>query len=69
MTEPAKLTINLDLCIRSGECYYNHPELFQRTSSGDPDLIVTDLTIDEQKQHAREAAQVCPAQAIRIDSN
>ena len=61
-----KVHIDLDKCYRSGECYYNHPELFRMTESGDPELKPVDLTGD-MARHARQAAEVCPAAAITVD--
>jgi len=60
------LAIDASACIRSGECYYNHPELFRATDAGDPELIASDLPPAEVLRHAREAAEVCPAEAIQI---
>lgn len=62
-----KVSIDLDKCYRSGECYYNHPELFAMGDDGDPELKLRDLDVGvvaELERHAREAAEVCPAAAI-----
>ncbi|MGI9323888.1 MAG: ferredoxin [Pseudomonadales bacterium] len=64
-----KVRIDLDACYRSGECYYNHPELVRMGDDGDPQLIATDLNSDELERHAREAAEVCPASAWIIDES
>ena len=59
-----KLQIDFDKCYKSGECYYNHPELFRMGDEGYP-LILSDKPIDgELKRHAEEAIEVCPAAAI-----
>lgn len=65
----AQLRIDYGACIRSGECYYNHPELVRMGASGDPQLIATDLLSEPLLQHAREAVEVCPARAIVLDEN
>ncbi|MXX28583.1 MAG: ferredoxin [Gammaproteobacteria bacterium] len=62
-----KVRIDLDKCYRSGECYYNHPELFEMSDAGDPALKVTDLTDAGMRLHAEQAAEVCPAGAISIE--
>ncbi|MDD9961346.1 MAG: ferredoxin [Gammaproteobacteria bacterium] len=62
-----KVRIDLDKCYRSGECYYNHPELFEMSDDGDPALKVTDLTDAGMHLHAEQAAEVCPAGAISIE--
>ncbi len=61
-----KITIDLDKCYRSGECYYNHPQLFQANDAGDPELAVQDVT-DDLRQQAEQAADLCPAQAITLE--
>ena len=49
----------------SGECYYNHPELFRMDDDGYPLVIVEDLG-DEQVRQAQQAIEVCPAIAISL---
>ena len=61
-----KVTIDLDKCYRSGECYYNHPELFGSNDAGDPELAVKDVT-DDHREQAQQAADTCPAQAISVE--
>ncbi len=60
-----KITIDLDKCYRSGECYYNHPELFEMGEEGEPLIRVKDVTGD-LALHAEQAAEVCPAAAIVV---
>lgn len=65
-----KVSIDLDKCYRSGECYYNHPELFAMSDDGDPELRLRDLDAGLDaglERHAREAAEVCPAAAITVE--
>ena len=62
-----KLKVDLEKCIVAGECYYNHPSLLQRNvDTGCPDILVSELTTDDQIREAHEAAEVCPAQAISV---
>jgi ferredoxin len=61
-----KVTIDKEKCYMSGECYYNHPELFKSDDEGFPVVLVDDIGDDALKKHAREAAEVCPAVAISI---
>ncbi|MCP5182190.1 MAG: ferredoxin [Pseudomonadales bacterium] len=63
----AKVRIDLDTCIRAGECYYNHPELFRMNDNGEPTLLARELDTPELIRHAREAAVVCPASAIIVE--
>ncbi len=69
-----KVIIDLDKCYKSGECYYNHPELFalskKEGEEGFPVVIVDQLDPDsstELLRHAREAIEVCPAVAISLE--
>ena len=62
-----KLTVDLEKCIAAGECYYNHPTILKRNDeTGCPDILMAELTSDNDIREAREAAEVCPAQAIAI---
>jgi ferredoxin len=62
-----KVRIDLEACVRAGECYYNHPELFRMDESGDPQILARELNTPELIKHAREAAVVCPASAIIVE--
>ena len=62
-----KVKIDKDKCFMSGECYYNHPELFKMDDEGYPIVLIDNIDDDEMKRHAMEAAEVCPAVAIIIE--
>lgn len=64
-----KLKIDLEKCIRAGECYYNHPELFRMQDNGDPEVLVADITNAELRRHAEQAIEVCPAVAISLEDD
>ena len=62
-----KVTVDLEKCIKAGECYYNHPGLLLvNDETGYPDIQIAELTTDGLIREAREAAEVCPAQAIAV---
>jgi ferredoxin len=63
-----KVKIDLEKCYRSGECYYNHPELFEMGEDGVPVVRVDGVHDAELERHAREAMEVCPAVAISLES-
>tara|TARA_A100001037_G_C15035279_1_gene582924 strand:- start:569 stop:763 length:195 start_codon:yes stop_codon:yes gene_type:complete len=63
-----KLLIDFEKCYKSGECYYNHPELFKMGADGYPELLVKDITDEEMVSHAEQAIEVCPAVAISMES-
>ena len=62
-----KVVVDYDACILSGECYYNHPELFRMGKDGQPEVLVEEINDAVLIQHATEAAEVCPAVAIRVE--
>jgi ferredoxin len=61
-----KIEIDLTQCIRSGECYYNHPEMMKMSPDGRPTLLVGVITTDRQRIEAEQAIEVCPARAISL---
>ena len=60
------LRIDLAQCIRSGECYYNHPELIRMNDDGTPRILVAIIATDRQRVEAEQAIEVCPARAISL---
>ena len=62
-----RLRIDFDKCIKAGECYYNHPELFVPTESGYPALKVRRPATPSQIREAQEAMEVCPSRAISYE--
>lgn len=61
-----KVKIDYEKCYKSGECYYNHPELFRMGDEGFPVVLVDEID-GELQRHAREAMEVCPAVAISVE--
>lgn len=61
-----KLKVDLDKCIKSWECCYNHPGLLKAGEDGFPVVQVDELTTDAEKLEAAQAAEVCPGIAISI---
>ena len=65
-----RVCIDLEKCYKSGECYYNHPEMFKMGEEGYPVVLISEIGTDAQgaelRQHAEEAAEVCPAVAISL---
>ena len=62
-----KVLVDKEKCFMSGECYYNHPELFKMDNEGYPEVIKSPLT-KELVKHAEEAVEVCPAVALRLEN-
>ena len=61
-----KIKIDKEKCYKSGECYYNHPELFKMGDDGFP-LVLIDVLDADSEIEAREAMEVCPAVAISLE--
>jgi ferredoxin len=62
-----KVNIDLEKCYMSGECYYNHPELFKMDNDGFPVVLVDEIKDPELRKHAEDAVAVCPSAAIAIE--
>jgi ferredoxin len=63
---PLKLRVDHRRCYKSGECYYNHPELLAVGEDGFPKLLVTELATPRQRHEAEQAIEVCPSQALSL---
>ena len=61
-----KVQVDLNRCYKSGECCYNHHDLFKLGDDGFPQILLAELTTDAEKVEAAQAVEVCPAQAISI---
>jgi ferredoxin len=62
-----KVKIDFKKCDKSGECHYNHPELFEMGDDGFPIVLVDEIKDDAMTAHAREAMEVCPTEAITTE--
>jgi ferredoxin len=62
-----KVKIDREKCYMSGECYYNHPELFKMDDDGFPVVLVDEIKEAQLRRHAQEAITVCPSAAITIE--
>ena len=62
-----KVKIDIEKCHKSGECYYNHPELFKMGEEGYSMVLVEDFDDRETLKHAEQAIEVCPAEAISLE--
>ena len=62
-----KVFVDYKKCLKAGECYYNHPTVFQYTDTGFPKVLIEEIDTDELRREAEEAIEVCPAQAISLE--
>jgi len=62
------LTLRIDVrrCLKSGECYYNHPDLLAVGEDGSPRVRVAAITTERQRREAEQAIEVCPSQALSL---
>ncbi|MFQ5380384.1 MAG: ferredoxin [Dehalococcoidia bacterium] len=61
----ARLSVNRASCLRSGQCSYLHPELFEEGKDRYPRVLVS-APRAEQLEAARDAAEICPSQSIEV---
>jgi ferredoxin len=61
-----KVVIDKERCMMAGECCYNHPWLFAFGEDDYPEVLVSELTTEQQCKEARQSVQVCPSGAISI---
>lgn len=60
-----KVTVDTSLCAEHGQCIYSAPEVFAFDEGG---TLVWETSPDNSLlDSVREAADVCPVQAIRVD--
>ena len=61
-----KVSVVKSKCLRSGQCTYLHPKIFQEGEGGYPEVLLESIP-DELKEEAEDAADICPSGAILID--
>jgi ferredoxin len=62
-----KIEIDRRACLKSGQCSYLHPELFERDADDFPVLKVESLS-DDLIEGAEESVELCPAAALALSS-
>ncbi len=60
-----KVVVDYGKCIRSGQCYYESPHLFERQEDYTPRVAKDHVEGDDQ-QAAEYAVDVCPSGAISV---
>ena len=60
-----KIEIDRWSCLKSGQCSYLHPELFERDGEDFP-IAKADQVEASLIEGAEEAAELCPASAITL---
>ena len=62
---PFSFTIDQDACEGHGQCVFAAPDVFEIGSDGRASARVQD--VDDDQALVREAAEVCPMQAIVVE--
>jgi ferredoxin len=60
-----RIEINLRTCVRSGQCSYLHPELFDRDSEDFPASKV-EHPGEEHRAAIEDAVELCPTSSISL---
>lgn len=60
-----RITVDREKCLRSGQCTYMHPKLFQEDEDGYPVVLVEEVPA-ELEEEAKDAAEICPSGAIAL---
>ena len=60
-----KLVIERRLCLKSGQCSYLQPDVFERDEENWP-VVTIERPEGEQIELANDAIEMCPAQAISL---
>lgn len=61
-----KITIDQDRCISSGQCVTAVPEVFDQREEDGVVMLLTGTPPADLAAEVRQAAAVCPAQAITV---
>ncbi|MCK9519747.1 MAG: ferredoxin [Dehalococcoidia bacterium] len=60
-----RVAVNKEKCLRSGQCMYMHPKIFDEGPDGFPVVLAEDVPV-ELKAEAEDAADICPSSAITL---
>ncbi|MEX2229141.1 MAG: ferredoxin [Dehalococcoidia bacterium] len=60
-----KVEIDYRTCMRTGQCYYLHPEAFRRRADDHPEPTAPSFSA-ELHAALQEAAELCPTESITI---
>ncbi len=61
-----KIVIDLDTCIRTGQCYYMHPKLVAMREDAYPQVINPQSVAEADMQEVETLLDVCPVGAISL---
>jgi ferredoxin len=61
-----RVVVNTGKCIGSGRCASTAPDVFDQRDEDGTSVLLDATPPDEQHTAVREAAELCPAAAIRL---
>jgi ferredoxin len=61
-----KVTVDYDVCVSSGTCVHECPEVFEIRSDGFLYLLIEDEIPKELEEKAKQAWDLCPTGAIDL---
>ena len=63
----ARIELDRDRCEGHGLCEQTAPEIYRLTDDGELEILVDDITPDQQPK-AEAGARVCPVAALRVQT-
>jgi len=60
-----KIVVDRQRCMRSAQCSYMHPDLFEEGADGFP-VVLIEHPVGEQVEEAEDARDICPSRAIAL---
>jgi ferredoxin len=64
-----KITVDTGICIGAGQCMVSAGTVFDQDEETGLVILLDESPADDLLPQVREAAQVCPAQAISVDEH
>lgn len=62
-----KIIVDTGRCVGAGQCVLTEPALFDQSEDDGTIIVLNDTPEGELVEKAREAAHVCPGQALSLD--
>jgi ferredoxin len=63
---PMKVSVEADKCVAAGHCVVAAPDVFDQNEDDGVVIVLDDEPGPEHHDAVRQAAQLCPAAAIRL---
>jgi ferredoxin len=63
-----KIIADTGRCVGAGQCVLTEPELFDQSEDDGTIIVLNEKPEGELVEKAREAARVCPSQALSLEA-